>query len=256
MTFGPASALLEQELAQEIRRQGIVVWLDRDKSFTTFVDRLAERHAAGTFEHPVVGFRGSYLEMLFALETRGSGYDRNPLLIHMPGFNEEGMRTTPVLELYSAGTRFRKALDTLIRQAATGRVAPAEVDRFLADKPTLEQADAWLDAASAAPSMGLLALLEASGPTLVIEALSRPDSTVARQAKSEAEIASLRAYLHKLTGMDDEFCAFCPRKGRRASKACSRPWARGCCVWSTFTILRREPELVGLQRLKGWRASW
>src|ERR1039458_1625520 len=95
MTFGPASALLEQELAQEIRRQGIVVWLDRDKSFTTFVDRLAERHAAGTFEHPVVGFRGSYLEMLFVLETRGSGYDRNPLLIHMPGFNEEAMRTTP-----------------------------------------------------------------------------------------------------------------------------------------------------------------
>jgi hypothetical protein len=103
MTFGPASALLEQELAQEIRRQGIVVWLDRDKSFTTFVDRLTERHAAGTFEHPVVGFRGSYLEMLFALETRGSGYDRNPLLIHMPGFNEEGMRTTPVL---SQGTGY------------------------------------------------------------------------------------------------------------------------------------------------------
>ena len=91
----PASALLEQELAQEIRRQGIVVWLDRDKSFTTFVDRLAERHAAGTFEHPVVGFRGSFLEMLFALETRGSGYDRNPLLIHMPGFNEEGNARAP-----------------------------------------------------------------------------------------------------------------------------------------------------------------
>ena len=95
MTFGPASALLEQELAQEIRRQGIVVWLDRDKSFTTFVDRLAERHAAGTFEHPVVGFRGSFLELLFALETRGSGYDRNPLLIHMPGFNEEAIRGHP-----------------------------------------------------------------------------------------------------------------------------------------------------------------
>ena len=39
-------ALLEQELTERIRRQGIVVWLDRDKSFTTFVDRLAERHAA------------------------------------------------------------------------------------------------------------------------------------------------------------------------------------------------------------------
>jgi hypothetical protein len=249
MTFGPASALLEQELAQEIRRQGIVVWLDRDKSFTTFVDRLAERHAAGTFEHPVVGFRGSYLEMLFALETRGSGYDRNPLLIHMPGFNEEGMRTTPVLELYSAGTRFRKALDTLIRQAATGRVAPAEVDRFLADKPTLEQADAWLDAASAAPSMGLLALLEASGPTLVIEALSGPDSTVARQAKSDVEV--LRGYLHKLTGMDDEFCDFLSKEGKSGVEGVLMALGAWLLCVEYVHDLRRSPKLLALQRLKG-----
>lgn len=250
MTFGPASALLEQELAQEIRRQGIVVWLDRDRSFTTFVDRLAERHAAGTFEHPVVGFRGSFLEMLFALETRGSGYDRNPLLIHMPGFNEEGMRTTPVLELYSAGTRFRKALDTLIRQAATGRVAPAEVDRFLVDKPTLEQADAWLDQASAAPSMGLLALLEASGPTLVIEALSRPDSTVARQAKSEAEVEALRGYLHKLTGMDDEFCDFLSKEGKAGVDGVLTALGAWLLCMEYVHDLRRAPELAALQRLK------
>jgi hypothetical protein len=250
VTFGPASVLLEQELSQEIRRQGIVVWLDRDKSFTTFVDRLAERHAAGIFPHPVVGFRGSFLEMLFALESRGSGYDRNPLLIHMPGFNEEGMRTTPVLELYSAGTRFRKALDTLIRQAATGRVAPAEVDHFLADKPTLEQADAWLDQASAAPSMGLLALLEASGPTLVIEALSRPDSTVAKRAKSEAEIKSLREYLHKLTGMDDEFCEFLRKDEKAGVEGVISALGAWLLCMEYVHDLQREPELPALRRLK------
>ncbi len=250
MTFGPASALLEQELAQEIRRQGIVVWLDRDKSFTTFVDRLAERHAAGTFEHPVVGFRGSFLELLFALETRGSGYDRNPLLIHMPGFNEEAIRGTPVLELYAAGTRFRKALDTLIRQAAAGRMAPAEVDRFLAGKPDLEQADAWLDQAAAAPAMGLLALLEASGPALVIEALARPDSTVAR-TKSAADVATLRAYLHKLTGMDDEFCAFLPKEGKAGVEGVLTALGAWLLCLDYVHNRQREPQLPALRRLKG-----
>ena len=252
MTSGPASALLEQELTERIRRQGIVVWLDRDKSFTTFVDRLAERHAAGTFAHPVVGFRGSFLEMLFALEARGSGYDRNPLLIHMPGFNEDGIRGTPVLELYSVGgTRFQKALDTLIRQAATGRVAPAEVDRFLAEKPTLEQADAWLDRASATPSMGLLALLEASGQMLVIEALSQPESTIVRCAQTVADVESLREYLHKLTGMDDEFCTFLSKGGKSGvDGALTAAGAWLLCVEYVHD-LQREPHLEALRRLKG-----
>jgi len=35
MNFGPASALLEQDPAQEIRRQRIVSWLDRDKTFAS-----------------------------------------------------------------------------------------------------------------------------------------------------------------------------------------------------------------------------
>jgi hypothetical protein len=63
-----------------------------------------------------------------------------------------------------------------------------------------------------------MALLEARGPTLVIEALSRPDSTVARQAKSEGEIEALRGYLHKLTGMDDEFCAFSSKEGKAGAE--------------------------------------
>ena len=46
----------------------------------------------------VVGFRGSFLDLLFKLEPYGSGLDKQPLLIHMPGFTEQSIRATPVLE--------------------------------------------------------------------------------------------------------------------------------------------------------------
>ena len=39
---GPVSAVLEQEVLGELRRQGIVVWLDRDAAYTRFVDDLAK----------------------------------------------------------------------------------------------------------------------------------------------------------------------------------------------------------------------
>ena len=111
----------------------------------SFVDDSAPRQKPrGEFPFPVVGFRGSFLDLLFRLEPYGSGLDQQPLLIHMPGFNEESIRKTPVLELYEPGVRYRKGLDTLIREAATSRVAPAEVETFVAKQPTLEEADAWL----------------------------------------------------------------------------------------------------------------
>lgn len=37
MTVGPASAFLEQELAGEISKQKMVVWLERDAAFAGFV---------------------------------------------------------------------------------------------------------------------------------------------------------------------------------------------------------------------------
>jgi hypothetical protein len=248
---GPASALLEQELAHEVRRQGIVVWLDRDASFTTFTEGLAARHAAGAFPYPVVGFKGSFLELLFALEAHGSGYEKNALLIHMPGFNEDQIRGTPMLELYTAGTRFRKALDTLIRQAATGRVAPDQVDHFVAGKPTLEQADTWLTEAVSRPSGGLAMLLEASGRTLVVEALAQVDSILGRQVTSEADAKVLRSYLHNLTGIDDDWFAFA-EVGSGRTPIEQALYALGAWLLCVEYVhdLRREAHLPVLRRLK------
>lgn len=118
---GAVSKALEQEVLGELRRQGIVLWLDKDESYTVFVDQLAARHGSGEFPFPVLGFRGSFLELLFQLEPYGNALDKQPLLLHMPGFNEASIRQTPVLELYEPGFRFRKALDTLIREPAIAR---------------------------------------------------------------------------------------------------------------------------------------
>ncbi|WP_437665377.1 BREX-6 system phosphatase PglZ [Sorangium sp. So ce1182] len=206
---GPVSAAIEQEVLGELRRQGIVVWLDKDGHYTRLVDDLAAKQARGEFPFPVVAFRGSFLELLFHLEPFGSGLDKQPLLIHMPGFNEDAIRKTPVLELYEPGVRFRKALDTLIREAASARLAPAEVEKFVAKQPTLEEADAWLTSAVSQSTFGLAAALDEFGPRMLAEALAQP-GTLAPRVSAPEELATLRSYIHKLTGMDEAWETFYP----------------------------------------------
>ncbi len=122
------------------------MWLDKDKHYSTYVDELVERHARGEFFAPVVAFRGTYLEMLLALESYNNREDPDRLLIHMPGHTEESIRKTPVLELYHAGYRYRKALDTLIREATTGRVSPAEIEHYFSSGVSdLAAAEQWLE---------------------------------------------------------------------------------------------------------------
>lgn len=251
MSVGPGSALLEQELAQKIRRHGIVVWLDREATFTAFVQRLAARQGTGAFPSPVISFAGSFLELLFALEAHGSGYDKSPLLLHMPGFTQDTIRQTPVLELYEAGTSFLKALNTLAREAAAGRVPPTEVDQFLASNPTLDQVDAWLARAGGQSSGGLARLLEASGPALVLEALSTGDSVLAQQVASEADAQVLKDYLHTLTGMDDDWLSF-TAAGSAATSLERVLFALAAWVLCVEYVhdLRREAHLPPLRRLK------
>src|SRR5499433_2271338 len=97
--LGPITAALEDEVTRILRQRGIVVWLDKDRSYTAYVDALAERHTRGEFFAPVVPFRGSYLDMMLALAPYSNGLDPEPLLIHMPGHTEESIRKTPMLEL-------------------------------------------------------------------------------------------------------------------------------------------------------------
>lgn len=248
---GAASLALQQEVQNELRRQGIVVWLDKDKAYSTFVDRLAARHGSGEFPYPVVGFRGSFLELLLHLEPYGSGLDKQPLLIHMPGFNEESIKGTPVLELYEAGARFRKRLDTLIRETSSGRIAPAEVEKFIAKQPSIEEVDTWLSSAVAQSTFGLAAALDEFGPRMLAEALGQLNgSSLALRVTAPEEATTLRNYVHRLTGMDDVWRAFV---GSDPKSSPLNNELRALAHWSLCVEyvhdLKRAPHLEALQRL-------
>lgn len=145
LDLGPVSRAVEADLRNWVRRHGIVVWLDGDGHYGELVRRLRDARQADRLPYDLVPFEGSHLELVFALEPFTGGVDKRPLAIHLPGFNEQDVRDTPLLETYLAGARYRKALDTAITEAAAGQVAPEDIEAFQRTRPqTLAQADAWL----------------------------------------------------------------------------------------------------------------
>ncbi len=207
MVGGPVSAALEADLRDWVRRHGVVLWLDLDDSYSQFVDRLAAERARGGLPYRVHGFRGSHLRLMLALESLAGGVDKTPLVVHLPGFNEEAVRTTPLLELYAAGVRYRKKLDTLVTEAAAGRVKPEQIAAFRQQSGlTLEQSDAWLstvlDNQDAAGGLG--AQLRAMSLQAVVDDLLT-HGFVARQVKGSDALDAVWDQLSAWTGLTAEW---------------------------------------------------
>ncbi len=170
--LGPVSATLEADLRTTVRKHGIVLWLDLDHHYSDFVDRLMAMRDDGSIPYDIRAFRGSHLELLLALEPLESGVEKTPLVVHLPGFNEETVRETPLLEFYFAGIRYRKGLDTLVNDAAGARVRPEQIKAFR-DRGTytLAEADAWLADLLADRDGGLGAQLRALSLPAVLDDL-------------------------------------------------------------------------------------
>lgn len=255
---GPLSTALEAELTNEVRRNGVVVWLDKDGTYTPFVDALAERARQGEFPFPVLAFRGSFLQTMLALDALerdgklGSALDKPRLLVHMPGFNEENIRTTPVLELYRPGTRYRKALDTLVREVARGRVPPDAIDDFLAaGAPSLADAEAWLGARTATVEEGLAGDLERVGLVGVLDGLvDRAGFLATRPAWTDAEIDMLCAFVLRHTGVDAAWIHFAnPGPSAPRVERVRGPFVAWLLAVEYVHDLRRAPNLAELQPL-------
>ena len=181
---GPISAALEAELRQRVQQNGIVIWLDRDGHYTQLVDQLIAQRADGDLPYAVNGFRGSHLALMLELNAIAAGSDPPRLLIHLPGFTEDTVKETPLLGLYRSGVRYRKALDTLIREAATGQVPSDKIDDFLTTEPeTLAMADGWLQAQLQADGGGLYEKIRTTSVVGVVEQLLS-DGPLCRQINS------------------------------------------------------------------------
>ncbi|WP_128375283.1 BREX-6 system phosphatase PglZ [Streptomyces cavernae] len=187
---GPVSASLEADLRSWVRRQGVVVWLDQAGHYGGFVDRLQVLCDAGAVPYEVRAFRGSHLALMMALDGVAAGTEKVPLVIYLPGFTEETVRQTPLFELYAAGVRYRKALDTLVTEAAAGRVRPDQIASFKAQPDmTLAGADAWLSALLDDAEGGIAAQLQAMKPTVVFDDLLTRGFVAGRIGKLDDEDA-------------------------------------------------------------------
>jgi hypothetical protein len=207
--LNPITAVLEAELKRELRQRGIVIWLDKDGYYNSYVDELIARYNRGDFFAPVVGFRGSYLEMVFALETYGNGLDPEPLLIHMPGHTEETIRKTPILELYRAGYRFRKAFDTLIREAVTGRINPANIENYLNNGITdLPSAEVWLQNNLSQLQDGLAAYLTSLSLEWIVDGILGENKVLQSRISDQTALNTLTEHLYRHTGMNIAFVCF------------------------------------------------
>ena len=250
---GLCSAALEEELLGELRRHGIVVWLDKDAAYSAFVDALQRRAATGSFAYPVVAFRGSFLQTVLALEPYGNSLDKSPLLIHMPGFNEESIRRTPVLELYEAGYRFRKSLDTLVQEVARGRVTPAELQELLAQPGlTLHTADAWLAQRLSESREGLAGLLAQMSLGVVVDELLVKDTFLLGRLRSAQECEVLKAYLQRQLGIDEPWHQFIASHDPQSTP--EKRLAAALAAWLLCVEyvhdLKRPPHLLALQPLR------
>ena len=157
-----ATRALTAEVTKKVRERGLLLWIDAERHFTPFVESLAQPGSG--FPYPVVSLRGSYLELMLALEPYGNGLQPEKVLIHLPGLNKETVKETPVFELYKAGTVFEKNLATLVREAAVGVARSEDVESFFRQPGlSLEKADEWLASLRGEPRDRLTLLLESLG---------------------------------------------------------------------------------------------
>lgn len=248
----PVSSSLEEALSTEVRRHGHVVWLDREGHYTGFVDVLARGATRGGFSAPVVPLRGSHLEVMLALEPLGSALERSPLLVHVPGHNKDSIRGTPLLELYESAKVFERALPTLVRDTAAGRVGPKEIERFVsAPGLTLEAADRWLLEQTSQRREGLDAQLAQVSARLLAEELLVEVGLLSTSFAGEDAPETVATHLERLLGLPPSWRArFSSGAGVSALEALrSALWSWLLCV-EYVTDLRREPHLPWLRPLR------
>lgn len=207
--LGPVSGLLEAEIRDWVRaaRDNLVIWLDADGHYRDFVQELIKLRQQGELQYDVYTFRGSHLELMLQLELVMGGIDATRAVIHLPGFNEELVKASPLFELYRAGKQRRKALDTLIREAAAARVRPDQIEEYLQrGSLSLADADLWLHDLLTSGAEGLASqlrnvpLIELVDDLLLNRSLARRVAAI-DFTRPHRDQAAMRDRIVTLTGM-------------------------------------------------------
>jgi hypothetical protein len=250
---GPISSALEEDVMREVPRHGIVVWLDKDNSYGSFVDGLIARHKAGDLREPVVAYRGSFLETMLALEPYGMGVDNEPLLVHVPGLTKLTIRETPLLALYEASQCYLKSLDTLVREVAHGKVQPDDLDGYITSSPTmtLAEADAWLANRMTGARGEFGRQLDLLGIEDVAMKVLTGETAFLGRVQAAPEREALRAFLERHTGMDRAWRDFCePFLAGKEEEKLADQFAAWVLSVKYVMDLARAPHLERLKAIR------
>jgi hypothetical protein len=202
--MGIIAEYIKNKLSQDIRTRGLLVWLDKENEFSALVDTWIAQKKEGRFHYDIFAFRGSFLELMVQSKDVLSSSDMPKCVIHMPGFNEQEIKETPVLEAYKAGQRWRISLETMIREAAQGRLTENQIQHLLSNKPlTLSQADDFISKSADIPQE-IKQLLSTYGENgFVREFITHPDQINKQLClPSEQCFPLLLDYFEKLVGLD------------------------------------------------------
>ena len=87
-----------------------------------------------------------------------------------------------------------KSFEQLVPNAPQGRFdsisrpySPAEVEKFVAKQPNLEEADVWLSSAVTQSTFGLAAVLDQFGPKMLAEALANLATSAVTPLRKSAD---------------------------------------------------------------------
>lgn len=192
---GAFSQAFEGELRQLVREHSVIFLLDKDQHYNLFFERLNAAAQAGGVPYKVARYQGSYLELLVALDGVEDGVDLTPLVVHLPGFNEERIHASPLLELYRVGYRHRRALGTLVEELIAQLLPAAQRAEFVAGLTTLEAADEAIAALLSGDQEGLMGQLRAMRPLDVFEALCGDSALSRLLGDAEADEDAIRGRL-------------------------------------------------------------
>ena len=249
--LGPVASVLETELRNKTRRHGIVVWLDPDANYGSFVDQLIALRSENRLPYPVHSYRGSFLELLLELEPLANGVDRPPLLVHLPGFNQDTVKGTPLLELFAAGQCFTRDLESLVTDAAAGRVRPEQITAFReSGRGTLSNADAWLSAMLAVQDGALGGQLREVSLTSLVDDLLN-EGVIAGQFSQPGNQLAVWQCLATLTGLAPEMGQQLASHGSNTAKVTPKDVAFAAASWALRVEyvhdLKRPPVGTRLQ---------
>lgn len=205
--MGIVAEHIRKKLVEDIRTKGLLIWLDKDHEFTHIVDTWIQEREHGTFPYDIYAFRGSFLELMIESQEILSGKIKPKCVIHMPGFNEQDIKKTPLLESYKAGQRWRISLETIIREVAQGRLSEQQLTYLMGDKTlSLEEAEAFLHKEEDIPKEIQDLLKKYGEEGLVLRFIDNPVAT-AQELRLDCAHAFtvIGSYFETLIGLDEHW---------------------------------------------------